>query len=185
MIRTLSLLLAGAACCTPSRLPRAADCFPPSKLFVLPDSEAITALAGEYEMTTVATVAGYDSTPYRSRLSLRPAPADSARVTHWQPNGVDAQWRPLIGRLEWMSQGQSYSDVVAVYRSSFTVGRAQDCEDCSPTYYSIVISPSGFTGRWVDYQTGNVFAVDARGRKLPNPEGYYCARRVSRSPRDT
>ena len=59
-----------------------------------------------------------------------------------------------------------------------TVG-CVDCLDGSPTHYAVdAVTAAGFAGRWANYQTSIAVAVDRRGRELPGPSGYFCARRV-------
>jgi hypothetical protein len=55
----------------------------------------------------------------------------------------------------------------------------RDCNDGSPDHLRIdAVSPTGFWGTWVDYQTGIVRA-ERNGKPLPNPAGYFCAVRVA------
>jgi hypothetical protein len=64
-------------------------------------------------------------------------------------------------------------------RAGFTLG-CVECLDASPTYYRIThITAWGFTGRWINYHTGIGTYVDRRGRRLPDPEGFFCARRLA------
>jgi len=59
-------------------------------------------------------------------------------------------------------------------------GFCQTCFDAQWVYYTITeVRPNGFIGHWVDPQTGIGKLVDRKGRELPNPEGYFCAERIS------
>jgi hypothetical protein len=70
------------------------------------------------------------------------------------------------------------NSVAEVDRSTLYIG-CRDCTDSSPTHYRIRgVTPGGFWGTWADYQTGIGVLVDSSGKRLPNPEGYYCARRI-------
>lgn len=56
------------------------------------------------------------------------------------------------------------------------------CLDASPwLLYVAAVSADGFWGLWKDNQTGIGRVFDDGGRPLPDPAGYFCARRIDGS----
>jgi len=77
-----------------------------------------------------------------------------------------------------IAEGRTYRDTARVLAGGLTIS-CVGCMDACPTSYSIVaVTPEGFAEWWTNGQTGIGVAVDRRGGRLPNPTGFYCARRV-------
>lgn len=84
----------------------------------------------------------------------------------------------LTGRYIW--KGQIAPEQAELIGGSVLVLGCSDCFDGSPTYLTpIRVGPKGFAGHWINYMTGNVMNVDRNGKRLPKPEGTFCATRVS------
>lgn len=175
----MPLVLVAVAGCrsTPTYPP--ADCSPPSTTASLVDSATIARLApGRFDLITVNTARGYGGYVGRGSLTVVRVGAESERVERWTFAGQRKMWRPLAGHYEIVNKGRAYRDTAEVVAGGLTIG-CVGCIDASPTSYNIVaVTPSGFVGWWTNNQTGIGVAVDRRGRRLPNPMGFYCARRA-------
>jgi hypothetical protein len=170
-----------AACAHGRAAPAPPDCPPIADTSrVALDTTAAAALAGHYDVVSVNTVRGYDGYVSRHRLHL--VALDPARRLRTRPSFPGRATRIdtllLAGRYEWDADGRVYGDTAEVFpRGSLIVGCVL-CLDASPTLHTIdALTADGFRGRWSNPQTGIGVAVDERGRRLPNPGGYYCARR--------
>jgi len=156
-----------------------ADCSPPLTTASPVDSATLARLApGQFVLLTVNTTRGYGGSVRRGSLIFVRLHADSELVDRQTFAGPRKFWRPFAGRYEMIAGGRTYRDTAEVLAGGLTIG-CVDCMDASPTSYTIVaVTPDGFVGRWANNQTGIGVAVDRRGRRLPNPGGFYCARRV-------
>ncbi len=139
------------------------------------DSAAAPSLAGRYRLTTVNTARGWTRDSSEAVVVL--VPNDTLRRFYRPGLGGLRRVgdRPLAGRY----QAGRHRDTAEVEGRVLYIG-CRNCLDGSPTHYLIRGSaPNGFWGTWVNYQTGLVQAVDERGRRLPNPEGVFCAVRLN------
>lgn len=141
------------------------------------------ALGGAYSLTLVTTSAG--GRPYSARWRLWLAPTDSAHrfagredrslagVVIWNDT---TQHRP---RLTLGSPG-SMTDTAEVVGARLYLG-CHDCLDGAPYELRIIaVTPTEFWGIFEMGMNGRgVVATDSTGRVLPNPAGYYCARRLA------
>jgi hypothetical protein len=127
-------------------------------------------LLGSYELTTVYTSQGGKPYPMTGRLTLTPPELrrgqDRLRVAPW----------PVAGSYLASDSGSSAEGVVV---DGEILYRCYICLDISPVRYQLAwVTDSGFGGTWEDRQTGLYRVYDSTGRRLPNPAGHYCARRV-------
>jgi hypothetical protein len=175
----LALVIGAAAGCLSGRVRPPADCPPPADRAALPDSGAVAGLAGRYLLVDVTTARGYGGGVARGQLALaRPDSASEVVERRGLGGSVRRVWRPLVGRYEAVHDAAVYGTPAEMGRAGFTLG-CVECLDASPTYYRITqITSWGFTGRWINYQTGIGTYLDRRGRRLPDPEGFFCARRL-------
>ena len=161
-------------------------CRPPSdeSVHAIP-MNTLMQLEGNYILTTIATSKGVDHSPELTRLTLTRADTldrfYDVNVRGHRRSGN----RVLVGRHTLGEGGAAtpIEDVVVQQSSGSTqmiFGFCTLCFDAQWIYYTITeVRPDGFVGRWVDPQTGIGKLVDRNGRELPNPEGYFCADRVS------
>ena len=172
-------VLLGACRVGPPPAPPPADCSrsaPPGAATF--DSASVGRLAGSYTLISVTTARGYGGGVDRGRLRL----SANDTLARFYVGTIRGDYRrsgdrPLAGAYE--APGRRYRDTAVVGGGVLFVG-CRECMDASPTHYRIeAAGPAGFWGRWENYQTGGIVAVDARGRRLSNPSGYFCALRVS------
>ena len=127
-------------------------------------------LLGSYELTTVYTSQG--GRPYTMTGRLTLTPPEQRR----QQGRVPVAAWPVSGSYLASDSGSSAEGVVV---EGEVLYRGYVCLDCSPVRYLLQwVTDSAFGGRWEDRQTGLYRVYDSTGRKLPNPAGHYCARRV-------
>ena len=126
----------------------------------------IAMLTGEFEVTLLTTSGAIErpGAPLTLRLadSAERAVAGQRRIGFTQRTALQ-----LTGRVE--NQPAEVDDGV-LYLG------CRDCTDASPSVLEITrVSRAGFWGTWRDFQTGIGVAVDARGARLPDPAGRFCA----------
>ena len=148
------------------------------------DTARWSSLAGRFELETVVT-----SIPRMplARVTLELERADSAsRFYHGNRAGNSP--RGPRGEILLMGRVRTGRDTALTLDSMAEVERGtlylgcRACTDASPRHYRVLgVTPDGFWGTWTDYQTGIGVLVDAHGNRLPNPAGYYCARRLPAS----
>jgi hypothetical protein len=142
-------------------------------------------LAGKYTLTTVATSAGTDQWTARAELTLRLADTLERYYERWLNRLVRTGNRPLVGQLVWhRSDGTLRRETVVVQQNPGNTqlirGFCTNCTDAMLVYHRILQANShAFSGAWHDPQTGIGRVVDKNGRPLPDPEGYFCARRIT------
>ena len=144
------------------------------------DSVAAHRLAGSYELTLVVTSFNEPEWgPMRRRLLLRPPDSLEAATARLRSIGHSPRHSLLLlGSVEHDYEGRTYSDVVELDSGVVYIG-CRDCNDGNPWHLRITAADaSGLYGFWNDYQTGIDRVVDRRGRRLPDPAGYFCALRV-------
>jgi hypothetical protein len=138
-----------------------------------------TELFGTYELNTVHTSQGGASYTIAGRLVLMPPDTlrryYRPRLQSWVRTGD----RPVAGVYIPADSGYP-DDIVEVEGEVLYVG-CRMCMDASPNHYQITwVLDSAFGGTWENFQTGIWRVYDsASGRELPNPAGYFCARRLS------
>jgi hypothetical protein len=156
-----------------------AECSSPLATAASVDSATLARLTpGQFVLISVNTSRGYGGSIQRGSLTLVRLHEENELVDRQTFAGPRKFWRPFAGRFEMIAGGRTYRDTAEVSAQGLAIG-CVDCMDASPTSYTIVaVSPEGFVGRWANNQTGIGVAVDRRGRRLPNPGGFYCARRV-------
>jgi hypothetical protein len=142
------------------------------------DTAALEGLAGTYDLVLVDTAPGYGGGRRSGRLRLmRLDSADRYAVRR----GLSAPrrvWRPLAGRYTWGGGTPPAWDSVEVTAMSARIGCFGGCFDGSHTSLSIRgVSAAGFVGTWYGTINHVAIPVDRRGRPLPPPGGYFCARR--------
>lgn len=145
------------------------------------DTTTAATLAGRYQVVSVNTVRGYGGYVSRHRLALAvPDPAHRVRARRPMLRRTPPPDTLLLaGRYEWEADGRVYGDTAEVLPRGMLVVGCVECLDASPTVHTIdALTADGFRGRWSNPQTGIGVIVDRRGRRLPNPGGYYCARRL-------
>ena len=175
---TLLILLVVAGCRSAPVHP-AADCTPPSTPAAPPESAAVAAISpGRFALVKVNTVRAYGGEIVRGTLNLGRPRGDGDVVERPTIHGPRNFWRPLAGHYETTANGLTYRATAEVWAGAMTVG-CVDCMDGSPTIFTIVaVMPDGFVGRWVNNESGIAVPVDRRGRRLPNPGGFYCVHRI-------
>lgn len=175
-VALLGLALSG--CAGTARYLRSAGCSgsppPGANSFVEPN---VFKLVGSYRLVSVNTATGYDGHITEAPLQL--AINDTLSRYYIRTLGPYTKNgnRVLAGR----HRASGFPpDTVFVEGTRMSVGCPYwMCTDASPTVYRIGwIGRTGFGGRWEDPQDGIAHAVDKRGRRLPNPSGYFCARRI-------
>jgi hypothetical protein len=180
--RLAALLLLGIPACAgrpaegsaplncPAFAPQGATSYDPFSVIAAPS------LAGEFDLVSVLASDGPPGYAWRGVLRL--VATDSAFRPLRSSTSENAPW--LAGTLEWRSQaGDSLvqRDTVQAVSEWLYVG-CRRCMDASPLEYRIIaVTPREFWGYWQDPQTGISTAMDASGRRLPDPAGHYCARR--------
>jgi hypothetical protein len=140
-----------------------------------PDTNEQRRFAGEYEGTEVTTVRGYQE-PVRSGRLVR---ALNDTTSRFDVATIRGPVRRGDGLLAGTLVSPPYTRAtVATAGPSLVVGCDQ-CFDASPSIYAIeTVESRGLRGRWSDGQTGITRAIDKKGRILPAPSGYACARRI-------
>jgi hypothetical protein len=140
-----------------------------------PDTNELRRLAGEYEVTEVTTVRGYQEPVRSGRLVLALNDTTSRFDVATIRGPVRRGDRFLAGTL--VSPPHT-RDTVTTAGPSRVVGCDQ-CFDASPSVYAIeTVESWGFRGRWSNGQAGITRAIDKKGRILPAPSGYDRARWV-------
>jgi hypothetical protein len=176
-VRVLVLAALAGCASVPPMHPPLADCAAPPPGGTPVDSTVIASmLPGRYEVASVTTAKGYGGGASRQVIRLERPAADSvySRVRF----RVGRQWRALVGSVVPPSDTVRDRAPVEVQARRMVIG-CIDCFDASPTSYRILAwSAEGFRGTWSNPQSGIGVAIDRRGRRLPNPEGYFCARRL-------
>jgi hypothetical protein len=178
-----SLLLCTAVLatgCVPHWLARGSDCAPDKPVEARRFSPSdVKDLVGAYRLITRTTVKGYDD--YTSEGVMRFAVNDTlARYYILTIRGYLRRGdRELGGR--YIQVGGTRPETVVVSGRSMSVGcQAWMCTDASPDDYQVEwLSSAAFGGRWENLQTGILHAVGKDGHTLPNPSGYFCARRIA------
>jgi hypothetical protein len=147
--------------------------------------DVLMQLAGNYKFVTVATSSGMDHSPFNGELTLRVADTLERYYERRLTGFARAGNRPLVGQLAWReSDGKVRTEPVVVQQNpggtQLISGFCVNCFDAMLAYYGISqIRANGFSGSWHDPQTGIGKIVDKDGRALPDPEGFFCAIRVS------
>jgi hypothetical protein len=147
--------------------------------------DALMQLAGKYRFVTVATSRGVDHSSFSGELTLRVADTLERYYERRRNSFVRAGNRPLVGHLAWPEPSGKVRTEPAVVQQNpggtqMISGFCVNCLDGMLAYYGISqIRANGFSGRWHDPQTGIGKIVDKNGRALPDPEGYFCAIRIS------
>ena len=150
-------------------------------------------LAGSYELLIV----GANETARASR--------DSGRLTLWVQDSVRRTrsgfgqfppgWgRPLAAAYEseprdtssiwWRRRASRDLDRPGgiLQRATLRIGDVDVLDGTGNNLVILNADSSGFRGRW-RADLGIAVVIDRDGRELPDPAGYFCARRVTSSPR--
>lgn len=181
-IRTFAftvLLIAGGAFATASAQRASCDSVPPDDAH--PYQAALRAeLAGTFRVVLIRTVRyGPADTIRTFEQPVTLSVADSAQrataqirtIGHFRR--VDLQ---LVGSGQSAPGGTKPAEVDA---GTLFLG-CRDCTDGSPTIMGIRgVTPRGFFGTWHDFQTGIGRVIGPDGKPGADPEGYYCAMRVT------
>ncbi len=135
--------------------------------------QQIQSLVGDFTLLQVTTSDGSGRVS-RTRLTL--AATDSASRLHAIERSIGHMPRrdlQLVGTWQWSSGRPPIR--IEMDAGTLYLG-CRDCTDASPDHLSVTtITPQGFSGTWIDFQTGLGYAVDDEGRRLPDPAGYFCA----------
>jgi hypothetical protein len=154
------------------------DCAPTARTPTsVVDSIAMRKLVGEFDLTTVITVPGYQEPVRRGRLRL--ALNDTTNRFYYNTmRGLVRQGNRLLAGT-YVSPPSTW-DTVTTEGSTLVVGcDFRMCFDGSPDYLTVEqVDDRGFSGSWANAQSGNTRAFDKTGRMLPDPAGVFCARRV-------
>jgi hypothetical protein len=98
---------------------------------------------------------------------------------------VRAGNRPLVGQVTWHHPDRTVKTEPVVVQQNpgdtqLISGFCANCADAMFVYHKILrVRSNAFSGRWYDPQTGIGKLIDKNGKELPNPEGYFCAERIS------
>jgi hypothetical protein len=141
------------------------------------------ALAGDYDLVQVQTqptggktTAGHlHLVELDSSARARAAGGPVRDLTGWLETAAgDSAWRSNVGSRDPRSPG------VVLAGDHVMLGRAS--LDTYTEHLTITaVSPDGFWGWWRGVPGFNVAMDTAAGRVLPDPAGYFCALRVTRS----
>ena len=138
-------------------------------------SERVESLAGKFRLIQITT--SFASDPVVSELEL--VVADSvvrARASERRLGHSPRRDLRLTGTRRW-NRGQPV--VPAEWDGDTLFLGCRDCLDGSPERLHVrAITPAGLWGSWVDYQTGIGRVLDRNRKELPNPAGYFCAKRT-------
>lgn len=143
------------------------------------DTSRSTELAGVYALTLIGTTRGSEGSRGTARLTLRVADTLERYYRRGWPPVRRMLDRPLIGTIV-SPLDTLRTDGATVAGDTLFLGCAPgDCFDGWLIRLRIrSTSPTGFWGEWEDRQEGMGRLVDSSGRWLPDPKGYYCARRL-------
>lgn len=149
------------------------------------DQATVTAIAGSYHLGLIDTTGsairriGYDIVLW---------PNDSLRRYQYvRQVGREAGERHLGGT----ARSQDTSDVhyrkwtgsdnpgwsIAFIGRELRMGTIDAMDGWGTALEVRWVSPAGFGGQWTSH-SGIAMTVDSAGRRLPDPAGYFCARRV-------
>lgn len=184
VIRFLSLILLFG--CRSIPVGNGSDCTPPTEGVrgAIP-LDTLVGLAGKYTLITVATSPGMDHWTTKSDLTLERSDTLQQFYEQRLSGFVRTGNRPLVGQLAWHSpDGMVRTDPVVVQQNpaetQLISGFCANCADAMFVYHRILlIRSNGFSGRWHDPQTGIGKLIDKNGKALPDPDGYFCAVRIS------
>jgi hypothetical protein len=142
----------------------------------------IAQLAGDFRLVQVVTSDSVDGiSAFETPLTL--AVADSTQRARARERRLGNRPRDfqMVGARRWPSQNmQDPAELDGIYLRLGCV----ECTDASPDYLRIEhVTPTGFSGRWGNAQTGIGRIVRANGTLAPDPAGHFCAQRVSSVPR--
>jgi hypothetical protein len=135
-------------------------------------------LIGTYQL--IALYTSSPGTPYRVTGRLVLGAADSL-LRYYRPR-LGGGWvrtgdRPVAG-VYMPTDSQYPQDSVEVEGEVLYIG-CRLCFDASPDHYRIEwVVDSAFGGTWENLQSGIDRAYDSAGHELPNPGGFFCARRL-------
>lgn len=133
-------------------------------------------LIGDFRLSSINTAGGTAQVLGSQRLHLvRP---DSATIARSRVRGLGHYPRAALQLVGHASiKGFAQQDKAEFDAGILYIG-CRDCMDASPTIHRILeVSAGGFRGTWQDNMTGIAVMVDQMGRRLPNPQGYFCAER--------
>ena len=175
-VRAAPLLIVALASCRTVAL-RGPSCAPVASPDAAPVAKArIGELAGDWQLTVVDT-SGSSGTSWGT-ITVHLAVPDSATVAQRRRQVVGSFRRSdlqLVGYIP--AVGDRMQEPAEVDNGFLYVG-CRDCFDGSPTIYRLLeISRNRFRGSWRNNMTGIAVLVDDKGRRQPDPEGYFCAER--------
>ena len=145
-----------------------------------PNAESFTVdripwMVGSFRLTLVTT--SFDAPVTRNELDL--FAVDSATRERARTSRIGHRPRRdvrLIGADYW---ARRRSPVAAEWDDGILYLGCRDCFDGSPDKLTIgAVSENGFWGWWRNDQSGIARVVDRHGKALPDPAGYFCARRI-------
>jgi hypothetical protein len=158
---------------------------PPETLRGAIPLETLVDLPGKYTLVTVGTSPGMDHWTAKGDLTLTRSDTLEQYYEQRLSGLVRAGNRPLVGQLTWhYPDGTVRTEPVVVQQNvgdtQLISGFCANCADAMFVYHRILqVRSNGFSGRWYDPQTGIGKLIDKSGNELPNPEGYFCALRIT------
>lgn len=143
------------------------------------DTAALGQLAGQYAITRIATKRGAPPVVQQGTLVLARNDTVSRYYESYISRRVRRGDRVLAGTL--VLDGEQ-PDTVTGSIEGLRIGACQFsyCSDAPVSRYSIVqATPTALRGYWsTGVNVTNYVFLDARGRRLPDPGGHFCATRV-------
>lgn len=143
------------------------------------DTVAVSRLDGRYTVTQVSTSRGTATSTQRGTLALARNDSVSRYFESHITRRVRRGDRVLAGTLT-LEGGRA--DTVTATTDGLRVGACQFsyCSDAPVSHYSIVeVTPVMVRGYWsTGVNATNYVYLDARGRRLPDPGGHFCATRL-------
>ena len=174
----LAVLLLAVGCASLGPLRSTGGCSETAPVDAEPaTADQIPSLTGRFSLVQVTTsLPGEGKPAFRSQLELhRPDTATVSTMMFQRALGQPKDLR-LVGSERW---SQDHPPEPAEWDAGTLFIGCRNCFDASPTHYRITaISPRGFWGSWIDYQTGTVHVIGKDGKVAPNPAGYFCATRL-------
>lgn len=145
------------------------------------DTARFAELGGTYRIVLIGTARGSVGVIATGRLSLEVADTlDRYYRRGWPP--IHRMYdRPLIGTYASMDEGSRPDEATLAGDTLFLGCAPGNCLDGWLIRVRVrSVSAEGFWGEWEDRQEGLGRLVDSAGHWLPDPKGYYCARRIER-----